>query len=78
MYLLGRRLDNRNYDGLTQLTNRKDVTKRKDHVSITDATLDATVNTDTSNNTIHDNHNNISNERIDRGIQTTYIIRMHT
>ena len=66
--VLERRLDDRNYEGLTKSTNGKDETKKVD-VSITDTTT----NNDTSNDTIPDNdNNNISNERIDHGIQTTY------
>ena len=64
MFLIERRLDDQNYDSLTKLTNRKDETKRKNDVndvSITDTKLDAIVNTDTHNDTIHDNDNNLSN-----------------
>ena len=70
--LLEQRLDDRNYDGLTQSTNRKDETKRKDDVLITDVKIDLTVDADTNNDIIQDNDNNISNERIDHDIQTTY------
>ena len=55
IYLLERRLDDLNYESLTEST------KRKDSVS-TDKTADTNINSD--NDTVNDNANNILNERI--------------
>ena len=62
MALLERQLDDRNYEGLTKPT------KRKDDVSITDATVE----TDPNDDMIHGNDNNTSNERVEHGIQSTF------
>ena len=64
---------------MTKSTKRTEETKKKNDdvndVSVTDAKLDAVDDTDMNMNdddTIHDNNNNRSNERIEHGIQTTY------
>ena len=62
--VLERRFGDHNYEGLTKLT------KRKEDVLLTDATGDTDTNSD--NDTINDNDNDISNGRIDHGLQSTY------
>ena len=73
--MLEQRLDNRNYDSLTKTTKRKKETKKKNDnvndVLITVAKIDEVIDTDINLNdddTIHDNDNNRSNERIEHGI----------
>ena len=63
--VLERRLDDQNYDSLTKTTKQKEETKKKNDdvndVLITDAKLDAVIDTDITkmnNDTIHDNDNN--------------------
>ena len=64
--MLERRLDDRNYEGLTKST------KRKDGVLITDATVDTDTSSDNDIINDNDSDNNTSNKRIDHGLQSIY------
>ena len=67
-FLLERRLDDKNYDGLTKTTKRKEETKNDlNDVLITDEVIDTDINLNDDDN-IHDNDNNRSNERIEHGM----------
>ena len=68
MGVLERRLDDKNYDGLTKKTKQKDETKNDlNDVLITDEVIDTDINLNDDDN-INDNDNNRSNERIEHGV----------
>ena len=58
--VLEQRLDEFNYESLTQLSKRKE--KRNDDVSITDATVDT--DSDTDNDTDNNTDNDTSNQKM--------------
>ena len=71
-YLLEQRLDDSNYESLTQSSKRKE--QRNDDVSIIDTTVDTDFDTDT---TINDDTNDIDNSNKNltwnvHGLRSTY------